>query len=460
MQSSSPQPDSSAAENDRRWALAGPVLRVAAEAGFFAVLYAAASVVLEHRAPLLGPIEFTLLVGLGALVGTYAQDNPEIGAPALIIAVLGGGAAAWLASADARALLPGHLLAAVETHGIGWIGAFAVLRGSFIHGAAGGAYHLEQMLRWLLPFIAWLWALATVFTLPGLWPSFAAYAMWGSMTVIVAGLAGIGLVRLRAVHAGLQETSVRRLWRWLVIAAAISVVPLSLPFVILAGVPVGVVLEPLAGPVLFVLRLLILPFALLIELLLSLLAPIAGGEAVPPEQAADIIQQQRQAFVEVGPSLAGTLIAIVLAAIVIAVLVVAVYALARWLVSRPDQAEQLEDPVEGTIEHAIVVPAREPARPRGVAGRRRRRAVHDAVTAYVSAIEELAAHPAYARATSETPAEHALRVRREGMPASSDLARLAADYQLARYADRQLSPREDRRALGRLDRLRRLLRGH
>ena len=112
---------------------------------------------------------------------------------------------------------------------------------------------------------------------PSLRLPFAAYALWGSIALIAAGLAGIGLVRLRVLHAGVTEGAVRRLWRWLVIAAAISVIPLSVPFVVLAGVPVGVLLQPLAGPVLFVIGILIIPLGLLVDSLVYLLTPFAGN---------------------------------------------------------------------------------------------------------------------------------------------------------------------------------------
>lgn len=450
---------SSSALPDRRWALLAPCLRVFAEAGFFTVVYAAAAVVVGHHPPFLGPIEFTLLVGLGAVIGSFARESPEVGALGLIAAVLAGGLFGWLASPDARGLVSGDLLGAAASHGIGWIGAFAVLRGAFIHGAAS-ADGIEQLLRWLLPLTAWLWALATVLAPVVLWPSFAAYALLGSLAMIVAGLAAIGLVRLREVHEGLAEAGVRRLWRWLVIASAIAVVPLSIPFVLLSGVPIGMVFAPIAEPVLFVVGLFVLPFALLVSLLLNLFQPLfrhipAGANQ---DASAEVIQQGQQALQDVGPSLAGTLIGLALATLVMVVLVIAIYALARWMLRRDPYAEIVGGRAPDVVEHAIVVPVPDPPR-RRPQGRQRRATAHDAVTAYVSAVEDLAAHPLFARAIVETPAEHSLRVRTADMPGSADFSRLAADYQLARYAERPITAREDRRALSRLDRLRRLLRG-
>ena len=458
MQSSSPDVQSSSP--DRIWARLGPILRVVAEAGFFTVLYATLSVTLEGQRPLLGPIEITALVGLGALVGRFARPNPELGAIVLVAAVLGAGIACWLASPVARSLLPDHLGPAMITHGIGWLGAFAVLRGSVIRGESGEALHLDQLLRALLPFVALLWAVATLFAPRDLWLSFAPFALWGSLAVIVAGLAGIGMVRLNALHAGPIEGRVRRTWRWLVVAAAVLVVPLSVPFVALAGLPVGVLFEPFVGPLLFVIGIIVIPAGWFIDALVTLLTPFASNLAQFLDELAQRFANVRRAPSEaVEPSLLTTLIGIAIATIVVTVLAYSAYALARWLLSRPEDEERVDDPVGGVIEHAIVVPEHEPARPRPGLVRRRRGAAHDAVTAYVTAVDELAAYPAYARLASETPAEHSLRLRAAGMPASVDLALLAADYQLARYAERRLTPREDRRALSRLDRLRRLLRG-
>ncbi|MEP7158451.1 MAG: DUF4129 domain-containing protein [Chloroflexota bacterium] len=453
MQSSSPLPD-------RRWARLAPCLRVFAEAGFFSVLYAAAAVVVGNHQPFLGPIEFSLLVGLGAIVGAFARDSPEMAAFGLIGAVLAGGLVGWLASPEARDLVSSNLIGAAGSHGIGWLGAFAVLRGSFIHGAAS-ADGLEQLLRLLLPLAAFLWALATVLAPVVLWPSFAVYALWGSLAMIVAGLMAIGLVRLREVQGDLGEIHVRRMWRWLVIAAAIAVVPLSIPFVVLSGIPIGTIFAPIAEPVLIVIGLLVLPLGLLVEALIFWLTPLSPGLGAIFDQLALAIQRldrSDQPYEPGEPSVAATVIGIVLATLVIIVLVIAIYSLARWVLRRNPYAEIGGGRAPDVVEHAIVVPVPDPPRSRP-AGRQRRVTAHDAVTAYVTAVEELAGHPVFARAVIETPAEHSLRLRRADMPGSSDFSRLAADYQLARYAERPITAREDRRALSRLDRLRRLLRG-
>ena len=70
MQLLSRRPDA-----EQSWALVATSLRIAAEAGFFATLYAGLAVLFERSVPLLGPVEFLLLVGLGAVVGRFLADQ-------------------------------------------------------------------------------------------------------------------------------------------------------------------------------------------------------------------------------------------------------------------------------------------------------------------------------------------------------------------------------------------------
>jgi hypothetical protein len=92
----------------------------------------------------------------------------------------------------------------------------------------------------------------------------------------------------------------------------------------------------------------------------------------------------------------------------------------------------------------------------GRRGRRRRSEPADAATAYRALLDDLEERPGARREPSETPAEHARRLRTAG---ASDLRLdlLAADYSLARFAGITLSAREDRRAVARWRTLRRRL---
>ena len=82
---------------------------------------------------------------------------------------------------------------------------------------------------------------------------------------------------------------------------------------------------------------------------------------------------------------------------------------------------------------------------------RRHGAPRSASEAYVASLEVLADRPEFARLASETPAEHASRIRGAiGAP----LRPLAADYALAEFGQRTLTPSEHRRAIERWRRIR------
>ena len=76
-----------------------------------------------------------------------------------------------------------------------------------------------------------------------------------------------------------------------------------------------------------------------------------------------------------------------------------------------------------------------------------------AAAAYLALLRDLARHPDLRRASFETPAEHAVRIRDAGF-AEISLGLLAADYALERDAGRILSAAEDRRGVLRWRRLR------
>jgi hypothetical protein len=79
-----------------------------------------------------------------------------------------------------------------------------------------------------------------------------------------------------------------------------------------------------------------------------------------------------------------------------------------------------------------------------------------AVDAYVRLLADLESRPSVRRDAAETPAAHAARLRAQG-GADLSLDLLAADYALARFGGVDLTPAEDRRAVGRWRRLRRSL---
>jgi hypothetical protein len=444
-------------DSERLWVLAGPILRVAAEAGFFTILYAALSVTLDHQPPQLGPIEFTALVALGSLIGNFAERNTLIGAPVLLIAVLVAGFLGWLASPEAQAVLSKGIGWTLVVHQIGWLAGVAVLRGSFIRATGDGTWQFEPLLRTLLPAAGLLWAFAWYFAHPDLKPLFVVYAMWGSLTMIVSGLAGMGLTRIGSIHGRLLDKKVKSVWRWAVIGLAVLLVPLALPFALLAGAPVEVLFKPLVGPLQLLADLLLIPLSIIVNFLIAVFTPLSMGvgELLDKLNAGSGLPRDRPL---IPPNIANTALGLLLGMVVLLTLLFAAYRVAVWVILRPRDMEKYFLNDDEALEHTFDVPTPARLRPRPTV-RRRTGAVHDAVAAYVSAIETLAAHPDWARAESETPAEHSTRMREAEMPGATDFSRLAADYQLARYAEVPITRREDRRALNRLDRIRRAVRG-
>jgi hypothetical protein len=151
------------------------------------------------------------------------------------------------------------------------------------------------------------------------------------------------------------------------------------------------------------------------------------------------------------PTEPGQVVAVGAAIIGVAALLAAV-ALARlWM-------RRVVTIVDGVVETRTIDRGDGRLVPRPRAGRRQRRPTPvDAVTAYVALDEELARRGDLGRQPAETPAEHAHRLRADGRR-ELGLDLLAADYALARYAGVELSPVENRRAIGRWRTLRLRLR--
>ena len=133
--------------------------------------------------------------------------------------------------------------------------------------------------------------------------------------------------------------------------------------------------------------------------------------------------------------------------------VVGILVLARlWM------REALRPGVSDVLEERVIDPGdREPVtRARTMDRRRRRIEPTDAVSAYLALIDDLDPRPTVRRSVGETPSEHARRLRTAGTGATS-LDLLAADYALARFGGRRLSPREEGRGVARWRRLRSVL---
>ena len=224
-----------------------PTLRVIAEAGWITVVYSAASVMIDKHVPVLGPIEFFAFVLAGALIGRIGRPRLDLGPVLLIMSVVVGGIVGWLASPEARELLP-NIAAAASVHVAGWLAGVAVLRGAIVDTGEKAAEDLEKLLRTVPVGLALIWAYMAIAADEALWLSFAVGAMWGTLAFLSSSVVSIGLARLNVLHSGLADERQRRGWRWLVIGIGFVIVPIAVPIGVLSGIPLAAMVTPVVGP--------------------------------------------------------------------------------------------------------------------------------------------------------------------------------------------------------------------
>lgn len=442
-----------------QWASVQPVLRVVAEAAWITVVYAAVMVVFRRSAPLLGPVEFTGFVAFGVVIGWLARPHHVLGSALLIIGVGVGGALGWLASADARGLP--DLLRAADHHQFGWLAGLAVLRGVLINTGTRAAEELEGMVKVVPATLAVIWAYVTLAAQPALWLSFAVNAMWGTVAFLAAAVVSIGMARLDFLHSGMADARQRRGWRWLIVAIGLAIVPVAVPVAMLSGIPLSAMLTPIVGPIQWLLGLLAIPLSWIIWILSEILRPLAGP-------LGGFLDQLAQRGFGLGEPATGvpepsyfvaTVVAAVILIITILLILVAIFLVARWILTRKSTVDDEMDAAPGDTERSIEIPAREPRARESRSRSGRWGAPSDVVSAYMSTLVELQGHLDMARLPSETPAQHASRLRQLNAAVGGDVARLAAGYQLVRYGERRITSLENGRAVGRFKRLRRILRG-
>jgi hypothetical protein len=409
--------------------------------------------------PIIGPIEFAILAGIGmAWARRRRWRSPAWEAFGLPLIALAAGALCWLISPEVRiAILSGTAGDALGAHPGGWIGAVAVYRGHAHHSREVDEEVQDTLMRWGLPALAVAWLvgdLAARQAGPEVRDAFTAVAFLGSIVFVGAGVLALGLARLATVRGeGVGGGS----WFGFALIVAVGITVIGIPAGALLGVPLETLLIALVAPIRVIGALLVLvlsPVVVLAALLVELVQPIlpegfGQGTITLPEIDVGIRQPDSP--------LPGILFYVaILVIILLELAAVAFYLWWRWRQGR--ELASLTD--ELAEERSVVfdrVP-RPPREPRAAPPPRRDR--HDPVGAYLLALEALADDGRWARRDAETPRHHAARVEANaaGGPVAAALARLAAGYQLLRYAGRPLSAREQARTADRLDRLERALR--
>ena len=427
-----------------------PVLQALADGAWIAVAYAAAQVA-AGDAPVVGPLELALLAGVGMAWARRRRwlDPTSDLAGAVILAILGG-ALTWFLDTDVRvALLAGDTDTAFATHLPGWIGAVAVLRGRTHASRDDDEDQQDRLLRFGIPALAIPWLVGHLAADGPLERAFVASAFISTLLFAASAFTALGLARLELVRrsSGDQPRS-QRSWLLLVGGVALGVSLIGVPTAILLGVPVSALTAAVVGPLrVLVLSLLLLttPLIVAIAALTSLLGPI-----LPRGFELPII---RLPNLRVDPTEVSSTPTIVFFAILALLFLAELTAIGLYLWYRMRERRRAEtEELAGFEERSIIRPpeAATPPRPAG----RRARGIDPSTPAgaYLAALEMVGRDERLRRAASETPASHLRRVA--GAVAGPTLARLAAGYQLDRYAGRQLTGRERRRAVSRLARIR------
>ena len=336
-----------------------------------------------------------------------------------------------------------------------WLGVIALVRGTVHRDPEEEDVVVADLLRFGIPLLTIPWLLSVALP-PASRGAFIAGAFPATVLFAGAGLLALGLARLEALAiASGVDWRRNRAWLLLLGGVVLLVLAVAIPAALLVGEPLERILGGLAGPLaaLFtpiaaLVGFLLMPIiGFIVDLLRSLLRPFqdpnpAQPRALPGPFEPPIVDPTQ-------PGDPGAVLTVITIVVIVAGLIL-LAALAR---RRYRGSRRASTPDE---EHEFVPPSLSVHLPRW---RRPARvgAPATATGAYLAFLADAErAGGAVARRPNEGPETHARRVADAGL-APAPL--LAADYELERYAGRDLPARETRRAIGRWQRLREAIRG-
>jgi hypothetical protein len=433
-----------------------PILQSLAEGAWIALAYDAVQV-MTGQVPRVGPLELAVLAGFGmawARRSRWRSSTADV-VGGLLLVVLGG-ALTWVLDPAVRiALVDGNTDAAFALHVPGWVGAVAVARGRTHGGRDDDEDQQDRLLRFGVPLLAVPWLAGHLAASGTLEAAFVSAAFVATLLFAGSAFTALGLARLETVRRMDDDVRSRRSWLLLIGLVALVTTLVGIPLGLLLGVPASALLTTVVGP----LRAIFLALIVLTTPLIVVIAAITEfiGSIIPPGTTfpkitlptfgGDVVD------VPSAPSIVFYLAIAVL--IILELTAIGLYLWARLRDRREAEAEDLAGFEERSIlrppEAAPAVEAEPmaPPRPR-----------HDPTTAtgaYLAALGLLDRDGRWARAGTETPAGHATRARREGLPGGA-LGRLAVGYEIERYAGRRVPRPERDRLAGRLAALRASLR--
>ncbi len=435
-----------------------------AEGGWVAVLYLLVDAVARVPAPL-GPLVFIATAAVACLA---AGRLDRLGLPRILLIVgllLGGAMVGLLATGPARdPLARGALADAFAVDPGGALLGLAALRGFVRAGAMGEPGQAGRPFAFGIVGLTAAWVFAGALADP-MRSSFREAALLPTVAFVFGSLITAGIARTRLAAGERVDPLGNRAWLAALLGGtailAISAIPLGVGVERMFG---WVIAWPLTVPVVVVAlvaaRLVVPsrgqvlrragaytvgPLLILVGLAIIALVLPHGAQRSAADEAAGAGGASIEPTTPVFDYL--------FAGLVIVAIVAGLLLLARaWRRADGDGARRLVgDRRERVTDLDGGTPSAGGLRERWRRLRTRGRPT-DAVSAYLATLRALEGSDDLRRTVDETPAAHARRLRRSVGHLELDL--LAADFALARWGRRRISPSEDRRAIGRWGRLR------
>jgi hypothetical protein len=393
----------------------------------------------------MGILPFCLAVAAGMLLGRYlAQADQARYAIGIAVGAIAAGVIAALLSGAPTSSFGDFLGHALVDPGA-WLIGIAVVRGT-AQSDPGSGYESERIFGAGIPALVVFWVIATGTAMTGN-ADFTAAAFSASLTFVSAGLLSLGLGRLRDLNVDAVDRAARQRWVGLVIGIVMLVLFIGIPLSLVLGLPISSAffgaLGPLAPVLDVIFTLLAIPLFALISAFVDLLrpsGPIPTLTPIMPVPSGAPQPELPQPPTGAAPDLTPLLVISLIIGLLVLVRVLFL------LAGRANVEELGAETLETRSSEPITLPSLRLPRLRRAPGKGRRGVPLTAAQAYVLSLEALAGGP-HERLVTETPREHATRIR--GASVGADIGRLATDYQLDRFAQRRLSATEIRRAIER-----------
>jgi MFS family permease len=391
---------------------------VLCEAAWVAVVYAVVDTLGFGGQAALGIWPFVAAVAVGMIWARRRLESRRLSwAVAALIALVGALLGGWLEAGPPDLLRPSA----------GWLVAVAVWRGA-VHTDRRFDDQVVAQLLWLgLPALALPWLAGALLDEPRR-AAFLGLALPATLLFAASGLVAVGLTRLEALAADTGADWRRnRSWLALLGAVVIGLLVVAIPAALLLGVSLAAMAGLIAGP--------LAGLAALLGDALGGLVRSIGGPDLQLDLSTPIGAVLKLLLDNIGLTL------VVPLALFAALLVMSL----RGRAPGPAARVQLTDaPID---EHVFVLPRlrlRLPPLPQLPS---RPAPPRTASEAYLRALSAMAGAADLRREQNESPRRHARRV---APLAGWRFALLAADYELERYAQAELSLAETRRAIARV----------